>query len=281
MAILNQFRIFSGIPFWVLIFTVCSCRICSSALNTFTLDSVREALIREEDTIVFSLIERAKFPRNSLIYDESKLRLPGFCGSFLKFFVKDSEILHAKAGRYQSPVERPFFSSKLPWPLLPPRPDPQVLHPAAAASINVSKTILNVYVDKVLPLFTTNGDDGNYAVTAASDLACLQAMSRRIHYGMFVAEPKFRDAPQDYGPAIRAKDRDALMKLLTSESVEELIKKRVKKKAMMFGQEVGLGDKSNKPKYKINPSAVSHLYGKWVMPLTKLVEVEYLLRRLD
>lgn len=32
-----------------------------------------------------------------------------------------------------------------------------------------------------------------------------QALSRRIHYGKFVAEIKFRDAPKDYEPAIRAK----------------------------------------------------------------------------
>lgn len=32
----------------------------------------------------------------------------------------------------------------------------------------------------------------------------MQALSRRIHYGKFVAEVKFREAPQDYGAAIRA-----------------------------------------------------------------------------
>ncbi|KAK7317691.1 hypothetical protein RJT34_02126 [Clitoria ternatea] len=49
------------------------------------------------------------------------------------------------------------------------------------------------------------GDDGNYAQTAASDLSLLQAISRRIHYGKFVAEVKFRDSPQDYEPLICAK----------------------------------------------------------------------------
>ena len=32
----------------------------------------------------------------------------------------------------------------------------------------------------------------------------LQAISRRIHYGKFVAEVKFRDSPQEYEPLIRA-----------------------------------------------------------------------------
>ncbi|KAK7317938.1 hypothetical protein RJT34_02581 [Clitoria ternatea] len=48
-------------------------------------------------------------------------------------------------------------------------------------------------------------DDGNYAQTAASDLSLLQAISRRIHYGKFVAEVKFMDSSQDYDPLIRAK----------------------------------------------------------------------------
>ena len=74
-------------------------------------------------------------------------------------------------------------------------------------------------------------------------------------------------------------NRDALMELLTFKSVEEMVKQRVKKKAMVFGQEVCLGD--SKGKYKVDPSVVSRLYEEWVMPLTKKVQVEYLLCRLD
>lgn len=72
-------------------------------------------------------------------------------------------------------------------------------------------------------------------------------------------------------------DRDALMKLLTFESVEETILKRVEKKAMTFGQEVNLGSNVGKPKYKLDPAVVSQLYKEWIIPLTKLVQVEYLL----
>lgn len=72
------------------------------------------------------------------------------------------------------------------------------------------------------------------------------------------------------------------MSLLTFKNVEEMVKQRVEKKAMVFGQEVSLNDPDDKKgKYKVDPSMVSRLYGEWVMPLTKLVQVEYLLRRLD
>lgn len=76
------------------------------------------------------------------------------------------------------------------------------------------------------------------------------------------------------------------MKLLTFTAVEEMVKKRVEKKAVIFGQQVSLdnntsGAKQNgTAKYKVDPSLVSRLYGEWVMPLTKLAQVEYLLRRL-
>jgi hypothetical protein len=42
----------------------------------------------------------------------------------------------------------------------------------------------------------TPGDDGNYGSAATLDVLALQALSKRIHYGKFVAEAKFRWAPQ-------------------------------------------------------------------------------------
>lgn len=72
-----------------------------------------------------------------------------------------------------------------------------------------------------------------------------------------------------------------MMKLLTIESVEEMVVKRVKKKAMVFGQEVSLDRDVKGITYKVDPSVVSLLYQKWLIPLTKNVEVEYLLNRLD
>lgn len=38
----------------------------------------------------------------------------------------------------------------------------------------MNKAIWDFYFNKFLPLLVADGDDGNYAATAASDLACLQ-----------------------------------------------------------------------------------------------------------
>ena len=75
---------------------------------------------------------------------------------------------------------------------------------------------------------------------------------------------------------------------------------RVRLKAATFGQEVlgaddpsatstsssssgggGEGEGDGRPSYKVLPEVVAQLYEEWVMPLTKEVEVQYLLRRLD
>ncbi|OIW09296.1 hypothetical protein TanjilG_01267 [Lupinus angustifolius] len=251
----------------------------------YTLDSVRGALIREEDTIIYGLIERAKFPTNSQTYTHNYTGIPGFSGSLLHFVVINTEAVQAKAGRYKNLEENPFFPENLPPSLVTSYPFTQFLH-AGTASININKSIWKLYIHELLPLFVASGDDGNYAQTAASDLSLLQAISRRIHYGKFVAEVKFRESPQDYEPLIRAKDTEGLMKLLTFESVEEMVRKRVEKKAMLYGKDVTLNNDDddndgNIKKYKVDPSVASTLYKKWLIPLTKDVQVEYLLNRLD
>lgn len=78
------------------------------------------------------------------------------------------------------------------------------------------------------------------------------------------------------------------MDMLTFPTVEEAIKKRVEMKTRTYGQEVKVGmeekeegEQNGSQVYKISPILVGDLYGDWIMPLTKEVQVAYLLRRLD
>ncbi|WCJ30390.1 chorismate mutase 2 [Euphorbia peplus] len=249
--------------------------------NVFTLDSIRDSLVRQEDSIVFSLIERAKFPKNSLLYDQNSSFVHGSSGSLFHSIFQQIEDLQAKAGRYENPEENAFFPDGLPHPIVPVHNYSQILYPEAA-EVNLNKNILDMYFNQLLPLFVADGDDGNYASTASSDINCLQALSRRIHFGKFVAEIKYQENKKEYNALIQAKNKDAMMKLLTVESVEEQVKKRVEKKATVFGQDVTLANStSGDGKLKVDPSVVFQLYSEWVIPLTKDVEVEYLLRRLN
>ncbi|KAE8694166.1 Chorismate mutase 3 [Hibiscus syriacus] len=250
--------------------------------ENLTLEAVRYSLIRQEDSIIFSLLERAQYCHNENTYDPDAFSMEGFQGSLVEYMLRETEKLHAQVGRYMSPDEHPFFADELPEPLLPPMKYPQVLHPIAD-TININPKVWQMYFTDIIPRLAKEGDDGNCGSTAVCDTMCLQALSKRIHYGKFVAECKFRTSPDAYQAAIREQDRDLLMKLLTFPSVEESIKKRVETKTRTYGQVVQ-GDicKNNRdPVYKINPSLVADLYGDWIMPLTKEVQVEYLLRRLD
>ncbi|XP_027358416.1 chorismate mutase 1, chloroplastic-like [Abrus precatorius] len=250
--------------------------------ENLTLDHIRHSLIRQEDSIIYNLLERAQYCYNEDTYDPDAFSVGGFHGSLVEYMVRETEMLHAKAGRYKSPDEHPFFPDGLPEPMLPPLQFPQVLHPIAD-SININDKVWGVYFRVLIPQLVKEGDDGNCGSTAVCDVMCLQALSKRIHYGKFVAEAKFQASPDAYKPSIIAQDRDKLMELLTYPEVEEAIKRRVDIKAKTFGQEVVINMKEQRtePVYKINPSLVADLYGEWIMPLTKEVQVAYLLRRLD
>ncbi|KAJ1893233.1 chorismate mutase aro7 [Kickxella alabastrina] len=269
------------------------------------LSELRNTLVRLEDTIIFALIERSQFKHNNSIYKANKMNFrDGYTGSFLSWFLKEVESVHAKVRRYQSPDEYPF-TNNLPEPVLPPLEYPPVL--VDPQEININDEIFDVYVNTVIPGITTQGDDTNYGSSATRDIECLQALSRRIHYGKFVAESKFQDPDchDEYVRLIKEKNRDRLMELLTNSRVEELLLKRLKAKALIYGQDLssaGLDGNGNingssqpliglrsspsdtaeeKIKSRVDYDLVVSLYRDYVIPLTKEVEVEYLLHRLD
>ncbi|BAT78086.1 hypothetical protein VIGAN_02072400 [Vigna angularis var. angularis] len=234
------------------------CKECYKKARThYTRDSVRACLARLEDIIIFALFERVKFPLNPPTYD------------LFDGFVRETEALQFQAYRYDNPEENPFFPENLP---ATPFPFPEFLQ-GSGASININKEIWEMYFRELLPKFVKCGDDGNYAQTAFVDLKLLQAISKMIHYGKFCGEVKFREGRSVYELYIRAKNRKALMRMSTIDSIENMVKGRVERKVMVFGREV-----SQEHDFK---GEVSILYEKWLIPLTKKVETEYLLKRLD
>ncbi|KOM45896.1 hypothetical protein LR48_Vigan06g120200 [Vigna angularis] len=242
----------------------------------------RNSLIQQEDTIIFSLLERSQYSHDSVAYDKDVIFLDDSKGSLVDYMLFQHEKLHAQVGRYKSEEENTFFPQFFPNPRLPHVQYPQVLH-HCADSININHKIRSDYFEKIVPEIAKakNNDEGGSI--AVCDILCLQALSKRIHYGKFVAEAKFQEARSKYEAAIKAKDRKLLLELLTDKTVEAIVKKRVELKAKAFGQVVQIDEAYNvaNPTYKINPSFIANLFEEWVMPLTKEVQVEYLLRILD
>ncbi|OPZ26404.1 MAG: hypothetical protein BWZ02_02043 [Lentisphaerae bacterium ADurb.BinA184] len=234
------------------------------------LENVRGVLVRLEETIIFALIERAQFRRNGRVY------VPGAFGpavggeNLTGYLLQRTEIIHAGMRRYTSPDEMPFFHD-LPEPLLPPlRFDESPLRPNA---VNINPRIRLTYEAEMVPLLCPPGDDQQYGSTAVCDVACLQALSKRIHYGKFVAEGKYRRQESALAPLIAAGDGAALCHAITDPAVEAAVLERVERKARNYSREVaGEGGEDL-------PDRIREVYRRWVIPLTKDVETEYLLAR--
>ncbi|ORX47877.1 chorismate mutase [Piromyces finnis] len=243
-----------------------------------SLEKVRQTLIRLEDTIIFQLIERSQFGKNKIIYENNKFGFKDFNGSFLEYYVKERESLDSSIRRYDSPDELPFFD-KIQKPILPNLDYPKVLHPN---NINVNKKIWDSYINNIVPRICHIEDDSNYGSSATIDTSCLQALSRRIHFGKFVAEAKFTDPKyhDEYVKLITNQEKDKIYELLTNEDVERKLLTRVEKKARTFGQDIEFKD-NDSPHLKIQPIIIPELYRDFIMPLTKEVELEYLLNRLN
>jgi chorismate mutase len=82
------------------------------AKDPLSLDRIRSILTRLEDTIIFSLIERAQFAHNPKIYERGvfkELEALQFKGSWLEWFLKETEAFHGASARPQ----RYFYSPVL------------------------------------------------------------------------------------------------------------------------------------------------------------------------
>jgi hypothetical protein len=67
------------------------------AKDPLSLDRIRSILNRFEDTIIFSLIERAQFAHNPKIYERGvfrELEALQFKGSWLEWFLRETEAFH-------------------------------------------------------------------------------------------------------------------------------------------------------------------------------------------
>ena len=238
---------------------------------------------RLEDTITFHLIERVQFALNHNIYVPGAVTLPDTTLSFMDWYLREQEKLQSVIRRYESPDEYPFFPDAVQQPILRPLNYPKILHPN---DVDVNDKIKNFYVDKFLPAVCPDfgrGDRGesqeNYGSAATCDIACLQALSRRIHFGKFVAESKFQSDPEKYTELIQAGDRAGIGESITNMAVEKKVLERLRLKALTYGTDPSYMTEGGQS--KINVDQVVSMYRDFVIPLTKEVEVEYLMQRLQ
>ncbi|PHH60945.1 hypothetical protein CDD81_1002 [Ophiocordyceps australis] len=256
----------------------------ADANQALDLSRIRFQLIRLEDTIAFHLIERTQFALNKSIYTPGAIHIPHSNLSFFDWYFFEQEKLQSLIRRYESPDEYPFFPDAVQKPILKPLNYPKILH---TNNVNVNAKIKLFYIETFLPAICPDfgrPDRGeleeNYGSTATCDFACLQALSRRIHFGKFVAESKFRSDPEKYMRLIQAADRRGIAESITNVAVEKQVLDRLRLKVLTYGKDPSLPQGTQSP-VKIDVDAVVAMYKDFVIPLTKEVEVEYLMQRLQ
>lgn len=215
---------------------------------------------RLEDTITFHLIERVQFPLNATIYQPGGVVIPDSPLSLFDWMLREQERFQSLVRRYESPDEYPFFPDAIQSPILQPLDYPKILHPN---DVDVNQTIKEKYIKVILPRVCRQWreDRGekqeNYGSSATCDVSCLQALSRRIHFGKFVAESKFQKETERFVKLIREEDREGIGAAITDAKVEKKVLERLGLKARTYGTDPSVGAESEG---KINVDAVVSTY---------------------
>jgi len=87
--------------------------------DRLSLDNIRASLIRQEDSIIFGLIERAQYLCNAPVYEPGGVEVPcfkldGTRACMLEFMLRENEQVGGKIRRYTSPDEHAFYPDDLP-----------------------------------------------------------------------------------------------------------------------------------------------------------------------
>lgn len=248
----------------------------SSALD---LNHIRKQLIRMEDTITFQLIERVQFPLNKRVYEPGAVKIPNSSVSFLDWILRERERTDSLIRRYESPDEHPFFPDALLEPILKPIIYPPILQ---VNHVNLNNKIKEYYIKHILPSICLDfgrkdrGEQGeNYGSAVTADISVLQALSRRIHFGKWVAESKYQKDPIKFKKMIKAKDCEALADAITNTAVEQQVLERIRLKSRTYATDP-CNCSDTRP--KISEEAVVAIYRDFIIPFTKEVEVEYLIQ---
>eukprot|EP00596_Hydrurales_sp_CCMP1899_P001209 CAMPEP_0119041984 /NCGR_PEP_ID=MMETSP1177-20130426/14266_1 /TAXON_ID=2985 /ORGANISM="Ochromonas sp, Strain CCMP1899" /LENGTH=304 /DNA_ID=CAMNT_0007008461 /DNA_START=196 /DNA_END=1110 /DNA_ORIENTATION=+ len=247
-------------------------------VDILSLETIRSTLVRQEETIIFALIERSQYRKNYAIYDPKLHKLRNAYGapqSFLEYMLIETEKLHSKVRRYTSPEEHPFYASYLPAPILPELSYPQQVSLRGKSAVDVNSEVMRWYVEKIIDRLCVAGDDEQHGSSVLCDIASMQALSRRIHYGKFVAESKFLNDPETYTAYVKEGNVIAIVDLLTNVEVERKVLRRAFVKASTYGQDISGATEG----YKIDPMLIADIYRDMIIPLTKDVEVRYLFHR--
>lgn len=173
--------------------------------------------------------------------------------------MSEQERLHSLVRRYESPDEYPFFPSVLEKPILQALHYPAILHPN---DVDINAKLKDSYINHIVPSVCAKRQERpeqqeNYGSAATIDVLALQALSRRIHFGKFVAESKFRTETERFVKLIKAEDRKGIDEAITNMTVEMQVLERLRLKAKTYGKDP---DSASRDPGKIDVEAAVSVY---------------------
>ncbi|WP_028973083.1 hypothetical protein [Spirochaeta cellobiosiphila] len=237
------------------------------------LDKIAARLRSLEEEIIYKLINRVQYPLNLCVYTDGQSGFaPHQNESLFDLRLRYQEEMDSIFGRFLVPEERPFFNG-----LPKSRREFNAHNPLDLKNLNVvnlTSDLKSRYLD-IVRLFCEDKDDGNYGSSVEHDIALFQAIMRRIHYGsLYVAESKYRQAPDKYKELIKQSKKQELLVLLTRQEVENSILDRIETKTKEIQKDV-----DNNLRNLVDPKLMRTLYEETIIPLTKEGEIIYLLQR--
>lgn len=243
---------------------------------TLDLNLIAAHLEGLEETIIHRLIDRAQFASNPDAYRPGHSGFRGAGGkSLFDLRLRYQEEMDAAFARYLVPEERPMHHD-----LPPPRREAQLpttpLEIDDMDRVNVTPQIVRGYLEFLPRLCDVGpGDDGQHGSSVEHDVLAIQAIARRVHYGaLYVAESKYRSAPDLYAPLLAAGNREEILRTITRPEVEERILRRVSQKVDYVQATINTAVRR-----KIDREVVLGLYRDLIIPLTKEGELRYLFNR--
>jgi len=232
------------------------------------LTKIRNKLIEFEDTIIRGLCNRSNYKQNNIIYKHSCDEIAyknDYQGSYFDFMFRNIENIHSISGRYDTFDERPYYKG-LDNSLVIRNYNEYISKEFVEFSkkINFSPWIKIAYLNYINVL-SVEGDDKNYGDSVLSDIFNLQAISKRIHYGIFVMESKYKENKELYDKLLDTNDQTGLINVLKNVEVEDRILNRIMEKTIKNGFH--------------KPDIIVDFFKNIIIPMTIQIELEYIWKK--
>jgi len=220
--------------------------------------SIRPGLDILANEIVIALKKRVRFARNEAVYVPGLVRTaPGI--SLLEHVLAGTERIHGELGRYTYASQDAFTDVAGIEPVIA-REAPS--NPIDPTHMDTGSWVLERYRRWVHGACRDASEPDTYGETVTADVAALLTILERINLGKYVAESKLGEQPDAFRAT--AGEREAILSLIVRQDREVEVLELAARLA---------------EHYELEPGLAVEVF-RWMIELTKDVEVLYIRRRL-